>query len=323
MMVVFAHAATYRYVEFASGSIGYLVLRLTEPLASLGVPIFFVISGYIITTLLLREEAERGVADIPAFYIRRTFRILPPLFAYYLTLIVLALTETISLPFSSLVSSATFTCNTGIVDCVWWVSHTWSLAVEEQFYLGWPLLFLLMAGQRSRLLAIAIVAMVIGLLIQAPPFQSNFLSFACIAAGALYATSESFRHVVQRASNGIVWLLVVAFLVVFPLTDLQLVARCLLPPLIVYTVFVGNQLKPVRAILESKPLQWLGLCSYSLYLWQQLFLASPSLYLKAAPPLVLLPVVVIASVWLVEKPFIRLGHRLSAMRRKQAFKTAV
>ena len=83
------------------------------------------------------------------------------------------------------------------------------------------------------------------------------------------------------------------------------------PFLVTYTIFAGNFLKWVRMVLESPPLQIVGLGSYSIYLWQQLFLARPSSYLEAPFPVALLPVVVMISVYLVERPFIRIGRKLS------------
>ncbi|MEG8039675.1 hypothetical protein QP166_10085 [Sphingomonas sp. LR60] len=96
-----------------------------------------------------------------------------------------------------------------------------------------------------------------------------------------------------------------------PLTRLEVVAIVALPFLVTYIIFAGNALRWVRAILEWRVLQIIGAGSYSLYLWQQLFLASPSHYTNAPFPILLLPIVVLLSVYLVERPFIRLGRRLS------------
>lgn len=81
LLVVFSHAVTYRF-ESESYLFSNYVRRLAGPLAEIGVQIFFVISGFIITSLLLREELANTKINIPAFYVRRTFRILPPLLFY-------------------------------------------------------------------------------------------------------------------------------------------------------------------------------------------------------------------------------------------------
>ena len=310
--VVIAHAVNFRMTDI-DGMLVHYVRRVSEPLATTGVQIFFVISGFIITSLLIRERDERGGIGIAAFYIRRACRILPPLLCYYLALVVLVRAGMIALPSSSFISSVTFTCNTDIVDCDWWVAHTWSLAVEEQFYLVFPFVFLLLTpGRRAAVLAAVLLVCMIGVAVQGPSFHGNFTSFGCIAAGALYATSPRTRLTCQRLAHLIPWLIVALLLIIVPLTPFAAIMLPLLPVLIVYLIFAGNFVWTVRYILETRVLQWLGLCSYSLYLWQQLFLALPDRYADATPPtLLLLPVMVIASVWLIEKPFIVLGRRWS------------
>lgn len=84
-----------------------------------------------------------------------------------------------------------------------------------------------------------------------------------------------------------------------------------MPFLIAYVIFAGREIGFVARSLAVKPIQLIGLGSYSVYLWQQLFLARPDLYTKAPLPIWALPIVVIASVLLIEQPFIRLGRRLS------------
>lgn len=309
--VVISHAVNYRFVA-TPGLAMHLAQRVSGPLALIGVQLFFVISGFIITSLMLREQATHGRVSIPAFYARRLCRIMPPLLAYYGAVLALAAAGALTIPASSLAASATFTCNIGFVDCDWWVAHTWSLAVEEQYYLGWPLLFGLLAPLSRRWLLIAVLAGgAIGIARDPGVFHSNFTSFGCIAAGSLYALSPAFRHAVQRATSTPVWLLAVALLVFGPLLHLAVPVTILLPVLVTYIIFAGNALRWVRAILETRVLQIVGAGSYSLYLWQQLFLAPAARYAIAPFPLVLLPPVVLLSVLLVERPFIRLGRRLS------------
>lgn len=310
--VVVSHALTFRFADPHPGLGTYYLRLFCGPAAELGVQLFFVISGYIITSLLMREQAQRGRVSIAAFYARRVCRIMPPLLAYYLVVAALAAAGRIGLPASSLASSATFTCNTGIVDCEWWVAHTWSLAVEEQFYLGWPLLFgLIAAPMRPRLLLAVLAGCTLGVIVQGPVSHGNFTSFACIAAGALYATSAEARRWLQRTSHPVLWVLAVALLIVGPVSRAASVVPVLLPLLVTYVIFAGNALRWVRRVLETRPLQVIGLGSYSLYLWQQLFFAAPWRYGGNPFSPLWLPVAVIASVLLVERPFIKLGRRMS------------
>jgi peptidoglycan/LPS O-acetylase OafA/YrhL len=287
---VVAHAVAYR---FATISHLHYEQKLAEPLAQTSVQIFFVISGYIITSLLLKERLRTGHISVPAFYIRRVCRIIPPLAA---VLLVLALFGWSDLP--SLAMASTFTCNIG--DCHWWTAHTWSLSVEEQYYLVWPML-LVAFNPRPRAILGAIVLLLLGFLVAPWAFHSNYVSFACIGIGALYASSARFREWIRP--NQFAWLAVVTFLVFAPLY-LPAKAAVVTPFMIVYLLFATPAW--AKSILAVKPVQMIGIASYSLYLWQQLFLAK-----NDSLPIWGLPLVVAASVVLIEQPFIRLGKRVS------------
>jgi peptidoglycan/LPS O-acetylase OafA/YrhL len=307
--VVVAHAVSYRYAYSPVPGLHYLQ-RLADPLSQTSVQVFFVISGYIITTLLLNEERSRGRITIPAFYVRRVCRIIPPLIVLFATIMTARSLGLITLDDASLISSATFTCNLGIVDCSWWVAHTWSLAVEEQFYLFWPMILVLLP-QRSIALALTVSALLIISLFRPLVAHSNFISFSCIGIGAFYATCGPVRAAITRISSGLLWVGAVCVLLLGPLYVPEKPMQAAMPILILYVIFAGRELALVRLCLGVKPVQLVGLGSYSLYLWQQLFLAKPELYHEEPFAVWLLPLVVAASVILVEQPFIRLGRRLS------------
>jgi peptidoglycan/LPS O-acetylase OafA/YrhL len=308
--VVFSHAVTFRFANSSLAGMHYLQ-KLAGSLSQTSVQIFFVVSGYIITSLLLGEERKRGRISVPAFYIRRACRILPPLMPLFATIIVLRYLRFIELDNASLISSMTFTCNLGFVDCGWWVAHTWSLAVEEQFYLLWPML-LILTTRRPLLLACIVACLLTIFVITPPGWHNNYVSFACIAMGALYAAHEPTRTLLQRQANYFLWIVAGALLILGPPFLPTKLSQSLMPFLIPYLIFAGRELAIVRTVLAWKPIQAVGLASYSLYLWQQLFLAKPSLYLGPVFPVWLLPLVVFLSVVLIEQPFIRLGRRLSA-----------
>ncbi|HTL70253.1 MAG TPA: acyltransferase [Candidatus Eisenbacteria bacterium] len=103
----------------------------------LGVTIFFVISGFLITTLLLNEKfSDRGLA-VGKFYARRGLRILPVCALYILIIYVYGASAGLGIPGRLFVFALTFSMNFAVVR-IWLLAHLWSLAVEEQFYLLWP-----------------------------------------------------------------------------------------------------------------------------------------------------------------------------------------
>jgi peptidoglycan/LPS O-acetylase OafA/YrhL len=135
-----------------------------------GVTFFFVLSGYLITTLLLREEQARGQVSVAGFYIRRTFRILP---LYYLTLAIYCLLLLglkiqpdrveffrYALPYYAFYFPEYIHLNGGGP-----FSHSWSLGIEEKFYAVWPLLgFALFRGWRGRpALLVALIGIILTL----------------------------------------------------------------------------------------------------------------------------------------------------------------
>src|SRR5262249_9000682 len=132
----------------------FLTLDFNKHLAigELGVRVFFVISGFLITNLLLTEAAATGRIHIGRFYLRRTFRIFPPYYVFILAAALAAMAPWIELNPGDLFSTLTYTSNSHVTRS-WNVCHTWSLAVEEQFYLLWPALLVLLGGRRAVWLA--------------------------------------------------------------------------------------------------------------------------------------------------------------------------
>jgi peptidoglycan/LPS O-acetylase OafA/YrhL len=144
---------------------GGLVASEWAQLGHHGVTLFFAISGFLITTLLLREKDQRGAIDLRAFYIRRALRIFPLYYAVLLVyvVVVFAMERHSKVGqdfFPNLIYYATYTSN-------WFVAldgrvifyFSWSLAAEEQFYLVWPPLMKRL-GTRARALAVTAAVVV-------------------------------------------------------------------------------------------------------------------------------------------------------------------
>ncbi len=125
-----------------------------ENLGALGVRVFFVISGFLITNLLLSELEAKQTIHLPRFYFRRTLRIFVPYYFFLLVMIILQALGWIRLTSNDFLHAATYTMNY-YPEPSWQVGHAWSLSVEEQFYLLWPALLLLVGKRRGLWIAAA------------------------------------------------------------------------------------------------------------------------------------------------------------------------
>ena len=274
-----------------------------------GVDIFFVVSGYLITGLFRDELHATGALDIVGFYLRRVRRLLPA--AATVLVATLAAASFLLSPRELALYSRTAIAASLQVSNVWFQRrasdyfafdagenpflHTWSLSVEEQFYLVWPLLlaatFRLFGSAKRIPIAIFITVLASFLasvwLVDSNP-QSAFFSFFSRAwefgVGGLAAFVP--KGIVDRFSrtarySGLVALLaLVATPLAFDASTPFPGARALAPVLATAAVLVAGTVVPdnlARRILAVEPLQQLGRFSYSWYLWHW-----PTLVLGAA-----------------------------------------
>lgn len=338
--VVLGHAIRFRFgpwipntkiSELVTGEpsitswLGYILHRFGEVSAATGVQIFFCISGYIITSLLLKEESEDKTISIRAFYVRRAFRILPAFLFYLAICWASCMAGAISIPGQAFLWAGTFTCNLSSAAPGWFLSHIWSLSVEEQFYVFWPLGFIFVP-KASRVIVLGSALFILSGLTMCETSQRNTVSFACISVGALIACSPTLRSGVKKAAHG-GWLSFVLASILFSINFssyklLFNVMQVLIPIGIGYIIFCSSDIPVMVAVLTALPLQIAGIGSYSLYLWQQLFLAWPAEYIIGPPPLLLLPISVILSYYGLERPFARTGRRFSErLKENQRLKT--
>ena len=124
-----------------------------------GVKIFFALSGFLITTKLLQEEEAYGAISVRSFMIRRAFRILPACILFLIAIGTLSYLGVIKLTALRWLASLFFLSNYLPSDRSWYVGHFWSLAVEEHFYLIWPLAFVALKSRRYRIFAIISAAL--------------------------------------------------------------------------------------------------------------------------------------------------------------------
>ena len=271
----------------------------TRPLIDgfVGVTVFFCLSGYLITTLLVRQ-LHSGTIDVRAFYRRRAARLCPALVTVVAVTIMVLLIGRHDLGVGQILApaGAAVAYTTSLFD---WTNHvfatkdyfnyTWSLSVEEQFYLLWPFALLWGYRRNPRLFA-ALIASFIGVILaldlylglsravkydQHEYFGSDTNALP-ILGGALLAIvvhnrwpSRTLRYLAPCALLGVALLPVLAYqndtyrpsLVIVAGTGLTLVA------------LIGVVTRPrsaTGALLASGPMRWLGERSYSIYLWNVL-----------------------------------------------------
>jgi len=308
-----------------------------------GVQIFFALSGFLVCSRLLHERQVRGRIDVRQFYLRRAFRILPASLAYLIAAGVLALVGV--LHFDLRTWLITLGCLSNYFRSpVNYLGHYWSLAVEEHFYLLWPFLLLRTRTWRRGLLTAAglAVAVTVWRVVNfrfMPPAAAGFSTFWARtdlqADGLLWGCVLAFLYVEGPARDRLsallrrpLWTLAALIMVAsvfwhphdWKLRQALLVGFRVSAPLVI----VGTVLHPtgvVGRVLESRPFRIVGRLSYSIYLWQMLFLEPEGARLPAFGRFQTLPwnvVGVAACAWLsytcIEQPLLRLGHRLTSKR---------
>ena len=258
---------------------------LPVPAGFVGVDIFFVISGYLITRLLADEVHDTGRIDFLHFYARRARRILPAAILVVVTTLALStmLPSGLAEVADSAAAASVFGANfyfQAMTGGYWSASaetmpllHLWSLSVEEQFYLLWPLL--LIAARRTPLRWLVTIAVASFVLAEAFMYanpQAAFYQMPAraweLALGGVVAI-RSFAMPRWSAMAGL-WLVLAACFVPLPhfpgIGALPAVAGSVL---LIAAIHSGQ---PVR-VLELRPVVYIGLISYSLYLWHWPLLA--------------------------------------------------
>lgn len=304
-----------------------------------GVLAFFVLSGFLITWLLLHEEKRHGFISLRAFYMRRTLRIFPAFYAYWLLAVGLwwlaSHRGAKPVQWPQVLAAFTYTNNyyqSIVGDPNSMLSHTWSLAVEEQFYLLWPLAFVHLRKWRVAALIAGIVIVTLHRqqlywlhgntewAYEAFDGRADHLLYGCLLAVGLWQGRWSkLWHLVisqpaailtvvaliatTQVEQSVGWFRNVVGFTVEPILTALLIAQAM-----------ASRQWPVARWLHWRAMDKLGAWSYSTYLYQQMSLG----FAARVPPLLALPtglaityVGAALSHRLVEQPFLRLKSRFS------------
>lgn len=189
----------------------------------LGVQLFFVISGLVICRQLLREETRNGKFSLKAFYIRRAFRILPPLYFYLGVLAILTWFGVVQIALGDFIKATFFFADFHSLSAPWFTGHTWSLAVEEQFYFFFPFILFLTPHRWRVAVCSSICALFIAGTVAAssmrgaPPLTpAVIVGFVFIFYGVLIALNEERAREMTRNVPAIVVVLAGTLLLLQP-----------------------------------------------------------------------------------------------------------
>ena len=318
------------------------------PNGEFGVEVFFVISGFLITYLLLNEHQVQSRISLKNFYMRRVIRIFPAYFTFLTAILIITLLAPLALHWGQWLRLLTFTSNFTWLAVPgynpWPVAHTWTLAIEEQFYLLWPITIVLLSksgmSAKRLMLACAVpilfapIARVLSHLdyggIAFAPFsflvKADSIAWGCLF-GVLYGSKkEALEKHVERFPLAIAGFALIAIAIPLFLTRLFLLGMISVPftqtlhalgiSLLIILSIKYPMVGPFRA-LNWKPVMMVGVWSYSIYLWQQLFCTNPALFgLEQAPWYLSFPFWIIAAIlagmasyYLVERPFLGLRSK--------------
>jgi peptidoglycan/LPS O-acetylase OafA/YrhL len=322
-----------RHFVFVGGMPSGLAGFFTQFDGELGVRLFFTLSGFLITWLMLNEERQAGRISLSRFYARRAARILPVYLACLLVLAALQFWGSYPQPGRIWLQLLTFTRNfyqTGHSE-FFASAHFWSLSVEEQFYFMWPLGFLCLRGAPARRLKFlgAVVVLstawkIIALLGcynrhlyflfqgESTFIEMDGLALGCIGAIWLDQREDGLRKFFVRYGPA-VFLLAAMVLIVPEIAGLGRTVQPMAFLLLLLHSIVVPEFAAYR-LLNQRWLVTIGILSYSLYIWQQLvlvlwpapawwFLAMPATFVAAG-----------LSYWFLERPFFGLRNRLRNAR---------
>jgi len=324
-------------------------MGLRFPIGACGVWLFFAISGILIVSKLSEEKEKFGQLDIKMFYWRRFFRLIPALFVYLVFCKILSLFGILRISNNEIIACFLFYRNYfssfQISDAGHYTGHFWSLSVEWQFYFIIP--FLILGFKRNKLLfALPLVALLIEIW---RAIESRYdvtkqlfptlifdvgrtdLCLDYLLWGAwfgLLIASNHGRNLLARflSLDYIQYILFISLVVVTaaPIPSKETLFGIITPCLLISTILRYQNI--LGKALENPLLKWIGKISYSLYIWQQLFLIQRgSSDPLALPPLLWfqnfplgIPCTIlfgVLSYYFIENPTRKLGYKLLKLRK--------
>jgi len=325
--------------------LSYNVFYATIFNGKIGVIIFFVLSGMLITTLCLKEKVATNTISLKNFYIRRALRIFPVAYLFILVVIILNFVFKLQISYINILGTCFYLMNfTSIFRkyySTWYTGHFWSLSVEEQFYLIIP--FILKRHFKTYLIVILSIVFVLPLLVWsqyifAPLNREPFyffthylIKFQGIAVGCFFSVLL-FKYPLDKwifgRFKGVLNVLAFVLILIIPYDDLfnlESVFTGLLISLLIGYLIISN-IKPgtdlVFKFLNTKAMKTIGVLSYSIYIWQQIFTSVDNklpAFMETAPyNIICILVVSCCSYYFYERSFLKLKSKFSRVKENDA-----
>lgn len=337
ILVFIGHAKNT--VPFISG-----IWRTILGNSHLGVMIFFVLSGYLITRLLIHEHAKTNTINIRKFYLRRALRIFP---IYYLYLLIIAICvygfKIIELPFDYLWTTALYLANyrqfftsASVSIDYKFIGHFWTLSLEEQYYMVWPSVLLLFGFEKTKrflpfvlaaypLLRLASYFLFpssrgqIGMMLHTMGDSILWGCYAALLEKFHPKLIEDFISKMQKFKPA-PFLILFSLFIIIPLITTKLggnflmtVGMCLEGALTaIFLLYILNAKPASFEFLNNRTLSFIGVLSYSIYIWHMLILRNNHFTSNFPLNLILTLSAAYISYTFIEKPIMNLKDRFKA-----------
>lgn len=296
-----------------------------------GVQIFFVLSGFLISSILLNEQKSKGSINFKNFFARRFIRLLPPLLVFFILIAIANFNGYLMNAKESILYAVFYMYNFVPREFYSYeMGHFWSLGVEEQFYLLWPFVLSFIKKPKFQLIFIGILILVCCFVVMSlNSWEINknyfigrwFIPASCpILVGCFGAIVNHYYTEQLKKWLSHTFLVVVVILGTY---SFSLYAPLKLVPTGIFVqsisvitllllIFHSQEKKWVN-ILEFKPLSYIGIISYGIYVYQGFFLRTgggSELWFQQLPQNIILTLVVaVVSYELIEKPILKLKRR--------------
>lgn len=307
-----------------------------------GVRLFFVISGFLITLLLIREFESKNNISLKKFYARRLLRILPAAIIYISVIFVLSFLGYIHVSNTQLFTAYSYLWNYSVFwnenftkEGSWFLGHLWSLSLEQQYYLVWPLLLVFFGIKQSKMIGIILLAIIpvirlvsyflypnirgqLGMMFHTAIDPMIYGSIGAI----IYSNNDSHINKLLFDNDKLMIILCFFVFIFSPWLANHYAGAYMLPIgmslecfcfTLIIIILQKSDFKKLKLFLENNCVVFVGVISYSLYLWQQLFLTEFNVSIFGVWPINILIsfLCAIISYYYVERPFLRIKAKFN------------